>query len=326
MTKLMTMAAMLLAVFGLVMASGCGDKKEGEAGTTPGTTNTGETGKSAKPAEAWVLKATGIPDSKTNELTAEYKLLKDYLKEELNADVQFEVVKNYDAAVEALVTGKVDIAWLGGHTTVIAEERGEVELVACRDLDLEFKSYFIANKAVLEKLGGKPVGSLKDLIGKVSEYNFTFGSQGSTSGHLMPRDFMNKAGLLPESSFKKVAYSGNHTATLDQVADGTVDIGALNYTDWDKASAEKKAAAPLLYTTQGYVDYCWVANKKLGADKIKMIREAFLKLDAEKGGAKHAELLKAVGNAKKYLAADPKWWQGIRDVRAKLIEAGVFKK
>jgi hypothetical protein len=40
----------------------------------------------------------------------------------------------------------------------------------------------------------------------------------------------------------------------------------------------------------------------------------------------HAPILEAWGKAGKYLAADPKAWQGIRDVRAELLKSGVLKK
>jgi phosphonate transport system substrate-binding protein len=307
---------MLLALCAGATLAGCGGKDEAPKGS--GSAG----GQSAK----WVLRCTGIPDSKTSELTKEYVLIKDHLAKELGADVQFEVVKDYDAAVTALTSGKADLAWLGGHTTVIAEESGKVELVACRDLDLKFKSYFIAHKDAFEKLGGKPLDSLAGLEGKVGGMKFTFGSQGSTSGHLMPRHFMNVQGVPPEKTFGKdnVGYSGNHSNTLKQVADGTVQIGAINYTDWDKASAEVKASAPLLYVTPEYVDYCWVANKALGAEKIGRIRAVFTSLD--KANPAHAPILEAWGKAGKLVAADPKNWQGIRDVRAELLKSGVLKK
>jgi phosphonate transport system substrate-binding protein len=313
--KRLYLSAALAIAAGLTLAA-CGDTTEPASG--PG---------SAPPAATrWVLRCTGIPDSKTSELTKEYVLIKDYLAKALGADVQFEIVKDYDAAVTALTSGKADVAWLGGHTTVIAEESNKVELVACRDLDLNFKSYFIAHKDTFAKLGGKQLGSLAELKGRAEGLKFTFGSQGSTSGHLMPRHFMNVQGVPPEATFGKdnVGYSGNHSNTLKQVADGTVHLGALNYTDWDKASAEVKANAPLLYVTPDYVDYCWVANKALGAERIGRIRAAFTGL--ERSNPEHAAILDAWGKAGKLIAADPALWQGIRDVRADLLKAGVLKK
>jgi phosphonate transport system substrate-binding protein len=303
-------------VVSISLLTGCGDKADPAKGT----------GSSGAPATKWLLRCTGIPDSKTSELAKEYTMMKDYLAKELGADIQFEQVKDYDAAVTALTSGKADLAWLGGHTTVIAEESGKVELVACRDLDLEFKSYFIAHKDAFQGLGGKQLANLGELRGKVAGMKFTFGSQGSTSGHLMPRHFMNTQGASPEDTFGKdnVGYSGNHSNTLKQVADGTVHVGALNYTDWDKAPAETKAAAPVLYVTPAYVDYCWVANSSLGADKIGRIRAALVRLD--QANPEHAAVLEAWGKAGKMLAADPRKWQGIRDVRAELLKTGILKK
>lgn len=314
------LASMLLALLAGLSLAACGDQ-----GGSPGATPGGASAPSA-PAAPWVLRCTGIPDSKTSDLTKEYLLVKDYLAKALGADVQFEIVKDYDAAVTALTSGKADLAWLGGHTTVIAEESGKVELVACRDLDLTFKTYFIAHKDAFARLGGKQLASLAELKGKVEGMKFTFGSQGSTSGHLMPRHFMNVQGVAPEATFGKdhVAYSGNHSNTLKQVADGTVHVGALNYTDWEKASPEVKASAPLLYVTPDYVDYCWVASRSLGAERIARIRKAFTSLD--KANPEHAPILAAWGNAGKLVAADPAAWQGIRDVRAELLQAGILKR
>jgi phosphonate transport system substrate-binding protein len=315
-TSVLSLTLALCAGFGV---AACGS--ESKDNPAPGGAGGG------KPAAGrWVLKCTGIPDSKTSELTKEYSLIKDYLAKALDADVQFEIVKDYDAAVTALTSGKAELAWLGGHTTVIAEESGNVELVACRDLDLKFKSYFIAHKTAFEKLGGKQLEGLADLKGKTEGLKFTFGGQGSTSGHLMPRHFMNVQGVPPEATFGKdsVAYSSNHSNTLKQVADGTVHVGALNYTDWDKAPADVKANAPLLYVTPEYVDYCWVANKSLGADKIGRIRDALTKLD--RANPEHAAVLDAWGKAGKLIAADPAKWQQIRDVRAELLKSGVLKK
>ncbi|MFM8385680.1 MAG: phosphate/phosphite/phosphonate ABC transporter substrate-binding protein [Planctomycetia bacterium] len=319
-----SLVSVLLAALASLSFTACGDPGASPA-ATPGATPGGSSA-SSTPATPWVLRCTGIPDSKTSDLAKEYVLVKDYLAKALGADVQFEIVKDYDAAVTALTSGKADLAWLGGHTTVIAEESGKVELVACRDLDLRFKTYFIAHKDAFERLGGKQLGSLAELKGKVEGLKFTFGSQGSTSGHLMPRHFMNLQGVPPEATFGKdnVAYSGNHSNTLKQVSDGTVHVGALNYTDWEKASAEVKASAPLLYVTPDYVDYCWVANQSLGKERIARIRAALTSLD--KANPEHAPILEAWGKAGRLLAADPAAWQGIRDVRAELLKSGILKR
>jgi phosphonate transport system substrate-binding protein len=80
--------------------------------------------------------------------------------------------------------------------------------VAQRAEDQEFRSVFITAEPDIRQLS--------DLKGK----DVSFGSQSSTSGHLMPRSFLLQAGLVPERDFHRVAFSGAHDATIAAVASG----------------------------------------------------------------------------------------------------------
>ncbi|MCA8938682.1 MAG: PhnD/SsuA/transferrin family substrate-binding protein, partial [Planctomycetes bacterium] len=180
MKKMLTVAALGLATFGMMSVSACGgeDEKKNEGG---GKLSVSE------------LIITAIPDSDSKELKKEFKLLGDYLEKKLGVTIKYESVKGYDAAVTALVSNKCHLAWLGGKTAIDAERQMQksdraVHFVACRDIDRAFKSYFIANKDVIAKHNLKEGdSSLQQLVGK--DLTLTFGSTGSTSGHLMPRFF-----------------------------------------------------------------------------------------------------------------------------------------
>jgi len=144
-----------------------------------------------------------------------------------------------------------------------------------------------------------------------------FGSKSSTSGHVMPRHFfVAQSGRRPEEVFSAVAYSGSHDVTLRQVANGDVDVGALNYTNYERADPALQEAAPIVYATPEYVDYVWVARREIGTDLIEKIRRAFVSLDpAEDAERKILESFKAG----RFVAAEKAWWNGIRSV----LEAGV---
>ena len=150
--------------------------------------------------------------------------------------VEFTPVTDYAASVEALVNKKVDMAWFGGFTFVQANVRsgGKVIPLVQREEDEKFKSVFITSDP--------SVKTLADLKGK----DVSFGSQSSTSGHLMPRSFLLQAGINPDKDFRRVAFSGAHDATIAAVASGKVQGGALNISVWDKFVADKKVD-----TTQG---------------------------------------------------------------------------
>ena len=105
---------------------------------------------------------------------------------------------------------------------------GKVIPLVQREEDEKFRSVFITSDAA--------INGLADLKGK----DVSFGSQSSTSGHLMPRSFLLQAGVDPDKAFRRVAYSGAHDATIAAVAAGKVQAGALNISVWEKFVADKK--------------------------------------------------------------------------------------
>ena len=98
---------------------------------------------------------------------------------------------------------------------------------AQRNIDAEFTSFFIATK----ESGLAPfddVAGLNELAG----HSFTFGSETSTSGRLMPEYFMDQAGLAIEDLKGQPGYSGSHDATIEAVASGSFEVGAVNEQVW----------------------------------------------------------------------------------------------
>ena len=196
-------------------------------------------------------------------------------------------------------------------------------MIATREKDLQFKTYFIANRAVVDAGRVGPVKSLEELGPKLPNLSFTFGNLRSTSGHIMPRHFLTAAGVdLDEGVKGGVKHQDNHTMTLDMVADGRVDVGALNYTNYEQASDEKKLQAVKIYETPTYVDYCLVARDSLGDELIAKIQSAFTKLDPSVPS--HKAMLDAF-KAQKFVAADSAQWQMIRDVMKGLQDKGQLK-
>lgn len=218
-----------------------------------------------------VLRVTAIPDESPTELARKAAPLVKYLESRLGMKVEFTPVSDYAAAVETLVNRKVDLAWFGGFTFVQAKVRsgGKVIPLVQRAEDEKFRSVFITADPAIQQLA--------DLKGK----DVSFGSQSSTSGHLMPRSFLLQAGVNPEKDFKRVAYSGAHDATIAAVASGKVQAGALNISVWDKFVTDKKvdtAKVRAFYTTPTYYDYNWTVHADMPAALREKIAKAFLDL------------------------------------------------
>ena len=221
-----------------------------------------------------VLRVTAIPDESPTELARKAGPLMKYLEEKLNVKVEYTPVTDYAASVEALVNKKVDMAWFGGFTFVQAYSRsgGKVIPVVQREEDEKFKSVFIT--------GDPAIKTLADLKGK----DVSFGSQSSTSGHLMPRSFLMQAGLDPDKDFKRVAYSGAHDATIAAVASGKVQAGALNISVWEKFVADKKVdtdKVKVIFTTPPYYDYNWTVHADMPVAMREKLTQAFLALSRD---------------------------------------------
>ncbi len=223
-------------------------------------------------AQPRTFRITAIPDESPTELARKAAPLVRYLEQRLGVKAEYVPVTDYAAAVEALANQQVDLAWFGGFTFVQALVRsgGKAIPLVQREEDEKFRSVFITTD--------DKVKTLADLKGKT----VSFGSQSSTSGHLMPRSFLLSAGVDPDRDFKRVAYSGAHDATVAAVASGKVDAGALNISVWEKLVADKKvdpAKVRVFHTTPPYYDYNWTVHADMPAATREKLAKAFLDLN-----------------------------------------------
>ena len=258
-------------------------------------------------ASAWahaqqVLRVTTIPEEAATEQVRKFGPIASYLEKKLGMKVEFTPVSDYPAAVETLVNKKVDVAWLGGFTFVQANIRsgGKIIPIAQREEDTRFQSVFIAKT-------DSGIKTLADLKGK----QVSFGSQSSTSGHLMPRHFLLQAGLNPEKDFRRVAYSGAHDATIASVVSGKVDAAALDITVWKKFTSENKVdtkAVDVFVTTAPFFNYNWSVHADMPADLRNRLQKALLDIDP--ASPEGAEILK-LNRATRYIPTTPDNYKGI---------------
>jgi phosphonate transport system substrate-binding protein len=248
-----------------------------------------------------ILRVSAIPDEAPTELQRKFAPLGQYLAAQTGLKVVFTPVSDYAAVVESLATKKIDLAWLGGFTFVQARIRthGTAIPIAQRAEDAVFTSKFITADPAIQ--------TLADLKGKT----FAFGSPSSTSGSLMPRFFLQQAGLNPEKDFKNVAFSGAHDATVAFVAAGKAEAGVLNASVWDKLVEQKKvdpAKVRVFATTPPYFDYNWTVRGDLDPALVKKLTDAFLKLDP--ANPEHQEIL-ALQRATKFIPTKKENYDGI---------------
>jgi len=170
-----------------------------------------------------------------------------------------------------------------------------------RDVDLDFASCYLV--------------SLADVRRSTSEFEgetFAFGPILSTSGHLMPRYFLETDGIDPDTFFASVRHSPGHDETARWVRDGEVVIGVANcliiesmYSDGRLSEDEVR----ILETTPGYGDYVWAVHEHLDPTIKTRLRDAFLDLDLTYPD--HQDILRRLG-AHAYLPASRSDFDDVR--------------
>ena len=227
-------------------------------------------------------------------------------------------VTDYPAAVTQFRNGDLDLVWFGGLTGVQARLQTPGAMVlAQRDIDEDFHSVFIVNAST----GIGPLASVADLA-KLKGLRFTFGSESSTSGRMMPEFFLDQAGINPKSDFSGPAgFSGSHDKTVDLVAAGTFEAGVLNEAVWKRRSTDGSidpAKVVAVLRSPGYHDYHWISgpdtDKRFGAGFTEKIKTALLSADTDPTGAAALALL----GGKKFIAASPDKYGEIEAIGRKL--------
>jgi phosphonate transport system substrate-binding protein len=211
-----------------------------------------------------------LPDRPREQVEASYAPLVQYLSRKLDLPCELVISDSYERAVELFHRREVQLANLGGVIFVRARAKDHAVALVMRDADLAFSSSFIART-------GAPGDEIEAFRGRP----FAFGPKLSTSGHLMPRHFLARQNIVPETLFSAVRYSDNHDTTAAWVRDGVVDLGVVNslvLSQMYRSGLLRREAVRVVWETPTYPDYVWVAQPDLPADFRAQVREAFLDL------------------------------------------------
>jgi len=143
-------------------------------------------------------------------------------------------VTDYNAAVEAMRAGRVDIAWYGGKTYIKAAEIADAEAFAAGvrpgEKNANYFAYFVVKK-------DSKIKKFTDVKGKVLSLN----SIGSTSGDLIPQVELAKINLsiTNKDHFENVFYAGSHDACLLAVLNNQSDVCGMSSRNFEARLADK---------------------------------------------------------------------------------------
>ena len=148
--------------------------------------------------------------------------------EKLGCKVEVFVATTYNAEIEAMRNGKLEIGEFGPLGYVLAHQVAKAEAVAAFGTAEGKPNSYWASIVTYPSSGIKTVADIKG-------HSFAFSDPASTSGHLFPAYGLRKAGLDPDKDVKPI-YAGSHTSAFEALYNHKVDAGELNSEQLESAT------------------------------------------------------------------------------------------
>jgi phosphonate transport system substrate-binding protein len=211
-----------------------------------------------------------------------WELIREYFKE-AGIPNDFVLFSNYEAQVEALLDGFIDIAWNTNlaYVRVYRRTDGACRVLAMRDTDVEFTSVIVART-------DRGISRLSDLKGKT----VAFGSRDSGQAAILPAYFLAANGVDPGKDIRPLRFDldvGKHGDTgtsevevLDAVTKGHADAGALGDQYWARVLAEgqvDRGRIQPIWTSPPYCHCNFTVLEKRFNPALAKWAEALLRMD-----------------------------------------------
>jgi phosphonate transport system substrate-binding protein len=219
------------------------------------------------PARAGQSLVFGVhPFKAPEDLARMFRPLIDYLQKETGTTISFRTAKDYDAALQALVAGDIQISYMGPAPYAMASEKyGDkihlLGVLANKGNDPTFKGVVIAKE-------GSAINSLADLKGK----KFAFGDRESTLSCYMPAAMLMRAGVFDGLEYK---FLGSHDNVAKAVSMGVFDGGGIQ-----PSIAEKYVGkgVKVIAESEPVFEHVLVVSTTVDEQTVQKLRTAVLQL------------------------------------------------
>jgi len=233
----------------------------------------------AAEADPKILKVALLPDENASTIIKNNQALKSYLEKALGKNIELLVTTDYSSMIEAMRHGRIDIAYFGPLSYVLAKSKSHIEAFAGlkKDGSTTYKAVVIAN-------AGAGIKGLADIAGK----DMAYGDQASTSSHLIPKSMLQEIGLKAGKDYRE-HFVGSHDAVAMIVQNGKAQAGGLSQPIFE--TLVQKGIIDLnkvkvLALSNPYPQYPWTMRSDLKPELKDSIRSAFL-------GIKDKDVLKS---------------------------------
>jgi phosphonate transport system substrate-binding protein len=218
-----------------------------------------------------VLRVALLPDENASALIKKNEGLKTYLEKEIGKPIELIVTTDYSSMIEAMRRGRIELAYFGPLSYVLAKQRCDIVPFAAQveKGSPTYHSVIIANAA----------SGVTDLAG-VKGKTVAWGDQASTSSHLIPKSILLDAGMTAGREYTE-QFVGSHDAVAMAVQNGHAQVGGMSQPILERLLEKgtiKRDKIRVLTVSKPYPNYPWTMQSYLKPELQKKIREAFFKL------------------------------------------------
>lgn len=218
-----------------------------------------------------------IPSDDMVEILEKFQPVQDYLESELGMQIETFRATDYSAVVEAMRSGKIDVAYFGPFSYILAAERANATAIIAGGDNATGKVGSYHSLIIVNKNSG--ITSIDDLKAGSKETTFAFVDPASTSGNLIPRGYLFSEGIDPDKDFKESIFAGGHDAVGLAVQSGKVDAGAIYDTGFDRM-VESGALNPdevmMIWTSEPIPKSPLAVRGNMDPELVEKIQQAFL--------------------------------------------------
>jgi len=181
------------------------------------------------------------------------------------------VTTDYSSMIEAMRHGRIDMAYFGPLSYVLAKQKSDIEPFAAMKQkgSTTYQSVLIANT-------GAGIAKISDIVNK----NVAYGDKASTSSHLIPKSILAENGLKAGENYRE-HFAGAHDAVAMAVQNGHAQAGGLSKPIFESL-VQRGLVDPnkvkVLAESKPYPQYPWTMRSNLKPELKEKIRAAFLNL------------------------------------------------
>ncbi|MBS3918627.1 MAG: phosphate/phosphite/phosphonate ABC transporter substrate-binding protein [Deltaproteobacteria bacterium] len=170
-----------------------------------------------------ILRMALIPAEDIEEMIRAFAPAKQYLEKELGVRIEEFKATDYTAVVEAMRAKKIDVAFFGPFSYVLAAKRANAKAIIGGSIGdgrlATYHSIFVTHRE-------SGLRNMEDVKDRAKKLTVSFVDPASTSGHLIPRGHLESIGIRVDKDFKEIIFAGGHDASILAVKARKVDLGA----------------------------------------------------------------------------------------------------